>query len=908
MARRFHCGASPLAMTLAACLLSTTGYAAEAPPSPPPTPPPPPVAAVAEVVVTAEKREASLETTPVAISAFTAETRDLLGIQSVQDLTDYTPGLSYSTFDNRPYIRGVGRQSDNLAVESGVAVYVDGIYNGANASTILQLDTLFIDRIDVLRGPQSTLYGRNADGGAINYASRHPTSDFYAEARSGVDNYGKWFVEGATSGAINDHLKIRIAGNYTQERDGYYTNLDGSHEGGGVAQGGNGESYHAEIQFQGDLGPKFDWWAKVATSDYDVSYHTESQLGPLDTREFYDPLFPNQNYGLCLLPESGANTGCNAAAANPDKLVPGSLMTLANTPATNPASLDPRTFDADFRSQARERNNLILAVTGTWHGPGFDVKYLGGFQSFKYDLNAPWLYSQGISSGVESYALQGPATANPLCAALFASNLAGCTGNLTVNPAHTQFTFVENESFFSHELDFTSTTNGRLQWLAGLYYYHENYNQPVNVLDPSQAQVQDPINLITNFGTPAAANPSGSVYNEDTRLVENSYAAFAQFDYKLTDTLKLTGGVRYTADDKSGEEYFRLILFDFEGAGLGVNTFGANTPAFDATSCPAPDPNTANGLYPGSGPCQPNPAGGVERHLDAHFQALTGTINLAWTPTPDTLAYARYSRGYKAGGYNSGIVTVYPLTAPETIDAWEIGYKQTINRVLQANIDGFYYSYYNDQQPLGFTEAGVLDTLIVNLPRVRSYGVELEGVWRTPVKNLTASLNYAYLSSTITQTFCVQDAADPNAIAPGANTAGCTSVGPGYQNLKGETVPESPRNKVNLSAIYRIPLEPGTLTFAADYTWKDKTYDSPLNRYYNLAPSYTQVNLRTTFTDAKNRFTLIAYCNNLFNTLGYDTVNGTPVTTSPPQGQIVDRLYSFTAPRTFGLEVQVRFR
>jgi iron complex outermembrane receptor protein len=900
MARSIVCGVSPLALTLAACLMSTAVNAAEAAPNAAPASAGPENATVAEVVVTAEKRAENLETTPVAVTAFTSQTRDLLGIQTVQDLTDYTPGLSYSTFDNRPYIRGIGRQSDNLAVESGVAVYEDGIYYGANASTILQLDTLFVDRIDVLRGPQSTLYGRNADGGAINYISQHPTHDFEAEGRAGYSNYDKYFVEGAMSGPINDHVRFRVGANYTQENGGYYNNLNGPPEGGNVAQGGNGFSYHIEGQLEGDFGSNFEWWMKAATSDYDVSYHTESLIGPLDTREFYDPLMPNQNYGLCLLAGSGVNPGCNAA--NPDKLL--SVTTLPNSISFNPSNLDPRTFDADFRSQSRERNNFVYNLTWDYHGPGFDVKYLGGFQSFKYYLNAPWLYSQGISSSVESYVLQGPSTPTGLCTSIFASSAAGCTQNLTIKPAQTQFTFVENESFFSHEIDITSTGNSRLQWLAGLYWYHENYDQPVNVLDPSQPQVMDPLSIAT-FG-PSQPNPSGSVYNEDTRLVENSEAAFFQLDWKMTNTLKLTGGMRYTTDRKDGEEAFRLVLFNVEDFGLGVNTFGANTPAFDATSCPAPGPE-AGGLYPGAGPCVPNPAGGVMRHLDAHWQAFTGTVNLAWTPTPETLAYARYSRGYKTGGFNSGIVTVDPETAPEFVNAWEVGFKDTFARTFQTNIAAFYYDYFNDQQPLGVNVNGVIDTLIANLPVVHTEGVELENIWQA-TRQLTVGLNYAYLHAVIAnmQGQCIQDAADPEALAPGANTSGC-APGTGLQNLTGQTVPESPRNKISLTALYKIPLPTGNLSLSGAFIWKSGEYGSPFNRSYNFAPGYTQANLRLMYTDAKDRFTLIAFVDNIANTLGYDTAIGIPVTAAGP-GQVIDKLASYLAPRTFGGEIWVKFK
>src|SRR5258708_19157873 len=250
--------------------------------------------ALTEIVVTAEKRSETFERVPASITAFTAKTLDLQGIASVQDMTNYAPGLYYTTYDNRPYVRGIGRNTDNLAVESGVAVYVDGVYNGANASTILQNSTLFVQEVEVLRGPQNTLFGRNADGGTINYVSKRPTSAFEAEVRTGYDNFQKAFVEGAVSGPIGHPWRYRSGSNSTnQTGDGFYRNLNGVKEGGDVAQGGNGTSYHIEGQLEGNIGSNFDWWTKLATSDYDVSYHTETLLGPLHTREFPAPLFLN---------------------------------------------------------------------------------------------------------------------------------------------------------------------------------------------------------------------------------------------------------------------------------------------------------------------------------------------------------------------------------------------------------------------------------------------------------------------------------------------------------------------------------------------------------------------------------------------------------------------------------------
>ncbi len=862
---------------------------------------------VQEVIVTAERRSQKLETVPVSVSAFTAEQRSLMGIKTVQDLTDYTPGLAYTTVDNRPYIRGIGRNTDNLAVESGVAVYVDNIYFGANGSTILQTDTLFTDQIEVLRGPQSTLYGRNADGGAINYISVRPPDHYEAELRAGYANYDKYFIEGATGGPITDTLKFRIGANYTQENGGYFKNLNGASEGGDVAQGGNGYSSHAEFQIQWTPNDKFEWWVKAATSDYDVTFHTGALVGPYDTREYPNPLYPSPNFGFCAIPGGSVNPGCGPGQGNVDTIVPGSVVTLPNTQPTNPALTNVRTFDADFKSNSSQDQNIALATQMTFHGPGFDVKYLGGFQRFLYDLTDPYVNAPGVSSSIQSYQLQGPAAPAGFCLLNFgATNPAGCTQNLTINSAHDLFTFVENEYFFSHELNISSTTNGPVQWIFGLYYYHEHYQQPIFVDDPSQAQVASPVFLNANFTlSPAPPNPTRGVFEENTNLTEDSYAAFGQVDWKITNTIKLTGGIRYTRDHKYGGESNRTILFANDQLGLGVASFGANTPAFDFSACPTNPPPP----YPGAGACSIDPVnGGAVRSLDAWWDAVTGTADLSWTPDPDTLAYVKYSRGYKTGGFNSGFLAAFPETLPEYVDAFEAGVKKVVGRQFQVNLAGFYYNYYNDQQPLNELVNGLVVTEIINIPTVHTYGAELEAIW-APTRDLSFNLSYAYLNSTIADMKgqCFEDTNDPLALEPGANTTGCQQSNPAavLQNLVGARLPETPHNKIALNGLYKINFEPGSLALSASFIWKDQQFDSVFNRFYQSAPAYTQVNLRATWSDIKNRYNIILFCNNVFNTLGYDGVAGLLVS-APGPGQVVNPGPTYTAPRTYGVELQVR--
>ncbi|MCR5877891.1 TonB-dependent receptor plug domain-containing protein [Phenylobacterium sp. J367] len=179
---------------------------------------------IEELVVTAEKREQSLQDVPVAVSAFTDERRETIGINSVQDLTNFTPGLTYSTNNDRINMRGIGRFTNNRSSEGGVAMYNDGVYT--SSVTAFARSTLFIDRTEVLRGPQGTLYGRNSIGGAMNIISKRPTDDFYAEARAGLANYDAWMTEAAVSGPLFGNIRGRLAGSYSSQGEGYFKNLN----------------------------------------------------------------------------------------------------------------------------------------------------------------------------------------------------------------------------------------------------------------------------------------------------------------------------------------------------------------------------------------------------------------------------------------------------------------------------------------------------------------------------------------------------------------------------------------------------------------------------------------------------------------------------------------------------------
>ena len=215
---------------------------------------------IEELIVTAEKRAQNLQDVPVAISAFTDETRVKVGILTITDVANFTPGLSYSTQLDRPSIRGVGRLTNSFAVDNGVATYFDGAYTSSVQDASRR--PLFIDRIEVLRGPQGTLYGRNSIGGAINTISKRPAKSFEAEVRGVLQTYDYYGIEGTLSLPINDRIQVRLnAGKYDQGK-GYFKNLaTGRTE-------GNTDRQNADVHVNVQITDNLRSYTKLMLSDY----------------------------------------------------------------------------------------------------------------------------------------------------------------------------------------------------------------------------------------------------------------------------------------------------------------------------------------------------------------------------------------------------------------------------------------------------------------------------------------------------------------------------------------------------------------------------------------------------------------------------------------------------------------
>ena len=193
---------------------------------------PPTGSTIPEVVVTAEKRAVNIQNVPVAVTAFTAKERALEGINTVQDLTNFTPGFTYSSQLDRPVMRGLARDSNVYTADSSVGVYDNDLFT--NSTALVGRDDMIVDQIEILLGPQNTLYGRNAIGGVINTQSKRPSDIFGGEIREEFGNYGYNKIEGTVTGPVPfiPDLTYRLSGYLDQQDQGYFKNLVGKDVGG----------------------------------------------------------------------------------------------------------------------------------------------------------------------------------------------------------------------------------------------------------------------------------------------------------------------------------------------------------------------------------------------------------------------------------------------------------------------------------------------------------------------------------------------------------------------------------------------------------------------------------------------------------------------------------------------------
>ncbi|HLZ77310.1 TonB-dependent receptor [Phenylobacterium sp.] len=925
---------------------------------------------IEELVVTAEKREQNLQDVPIAISAFTDKQRDIVGIQSIQDMTNFTPGLQYSTSTDRVSLRGLGRLTNVLSADASVANYADGVYE--TFAVRAGASTLFTDRVEVLRGPQGTLYGRNSIAGALNIISKRPTEDWYAEARVGYANYEHSDVEFAVSGPTAiPGWKFRLAAQWEDQEQGWIKNTVPNR----ASEGNVLNTLYIEGQIEGKFGDNLEMWSKFGYTNWKNGAGGPGSQSGGWTPNIYsaDPAHPNQvlpnisagnpnggnGFNIIEFPQASTNInagfGCSGLATN---------VISANGPGiagcVNASHSSPWLKNSPISYQVRLPNAYTVASHWTYHTPDFDVKYIVGGVRYWYHLNG----------SVPNGSADSPIT----------QFTAGAT---TFYPQES-FDYQERNGFISHELNLVSTTDKPLQWIVGAYYFDQNYTQPVSTEEePAQKQwfSVPPFGVCLSGTIPNATSvacPTGIGRRFDNRpAVEDiSYATYGQLTYKFDPTLTLTGGLRYSHDEKRGTESVRLLCFGLPAclSGLPPEIFAAPLDLTGVTTVVAGGTGVGIDQIPQgvTGGTSYNPATGfATRHYDASWEAVTGTAKVDWQPDDNTLLYGSYSRGYRSGGFNIGIFTVLsfkPFSDKETVDAFEVGFKKNWPNNLQTNVALYHYEYNNLQIPITEIQGGsgalvsTSTTAFYNVPKSRSQGIELETIWQ-PIQDLQLIFNYSLIDAKVITGQAV-DIVDPTAVQQGAKPihtlAQCQAGGaavagdcatddptnglPGggfqrQQSLAGNDLPNAPRNKLAFAGNYTWRFAAGSLTGNLSYSWRDKAYGTVFTRWYTEAPSWDQWDARAIWTSKDNHYELIGYIKNIFDKIGYDQgaiasrINGafsnvygpnpagltcSPIVTGSGNlaaGQLgtvncvqgIQKTFYTTPPRTFGVDLRYKF-
>jgi len=458
-------------------------------------------ATLEELVVTAEKREQSLQDVPVAVSAFTSEKRDIAGITGIQDFVNFTPGMNYSGTD-RVSLRGAGRNTFYIGNDPGVASYSDGFYSASSSE--LFKTPLFIERTEILRGPQGTLYGRNAIGGAINQISKRPAQEFGGEIRASYGNYNRTRIEGVVSLPVADNLRFKVGGSQDHQREGFIKNIGTANEGAKIKR------TYFEFQIEAEPTEKLSIFARYNRSNWD------------DTLGVGDRLFGLIGQ-LQVNPQFGYAT-------------------------PNPGVEDPYVQNTNTNGYGQLRGNHVLTTTVSYDLGFASLKYIGGFQQYNYQTGGDY---DGTS---RTAAISVPGMAVPYF------------------PTQTT-DFDEHKRYYSNEINLTSNGDGPFRWILGVYQYEEEYRQRIQLGNPNQSQLANPLTLA---GTPAAPNPLRNFADTQATLDSKAYAVFGQATYELNEQFAVTAGIRYTKDKKEGTEFQRLIIQSPAIAGGAV--------AFDVSS------------------------------------------------------------------------------------------------------------------------------------------------------------------------------------------------------------------------------------------------------------------------------------------------------------------------------------
>lgn len=694
------------------------------------------------VIVTAQRRVEQAQKTPISMTVVTTQEIKNRSIANLSDLQQLTPGLNFeqstsTQFGTNVSMRGL---SSTGSGESPVGVYVDGVYESAQTSTGTSTTALTsmvdVARVEVLKGPQGTLYGRNTAGGAINIISNLPTQDPGGELTLGGGNYDSAKVQAIVNvPLVRDVLAFRLAGQYL-ENSGYAQDLVHGVGLGGIQQ-----------------------WNVRGTLLYT----------------------PTPRLQFILRADYSSGSGG------------GSLV-------------EPLTINTLGASEIALESGLPLTPTGLNSAIGIFNHFSTGarptLNNQSYGIRTSAAFTSGGASLTASYDLANNLTLKSITA--FRDDSSNSAVDLSGTPFHLLDVMVpESDIQVTQELQLNGKLLGdKLNFVTGMYYYY------LDQKDNSIADA-DPLFFTQEFG----GNPNPSVTLGDRH--DFSFAAYGQATYAVTSRLNITGGLRWTTENKD------LVASSF-------TPFG----------CSVPTMNLIGGACLGK--------------FETSANNLSYSVNVDFDISKSVMVYAKTSSGFKSGGINAGSSTVgsYAAFKPELVTDYEAGIKsEWFDRRLRMDVS-IYQSWYSNLQRSIVTSTDQI--LTQNAASARIQGVEAEAD-AEPIHNLLLQATLAYV--------------DPKYLKY------VDGLG---DNLSGQRFEDQPTWTYSLTGAYTLPTSFGHWRAEIDWSWRssaDLFPSSTLPAQFHVQPAYGLINARlSAHLDAVN-LDISLWAKNLANQLYFAEIS-----------------------------------
>ena len=807
----------------------------------------PAYAALDEIVVTAQKRASTLQDTSIALTVFDSDALVQSGVLTAQDLAQYTPNVVMTNNSNisspEIFIRGIGTAGGTSDISVGF--YIDEVYIGSSDALV---DLHDMERVEILRGPQGTLYGRNTIGGAVNYITKLPGEEFDASLRVNYGNYDFWGVNGSVSGPIGERVRAGLSLNY-KDGGGYIKNL--------------GPGPDRDLMDKGEFSGR-------ATVVFDVTDNAELILRADASTIDVSPIAYRAIPAVDNDPDVAADAlNAIATLSTPFSRVPAD---------GNPASLlDPSV------------PNLVPLLNGDL-GP-FDLGDSFGFLGLSYaPPSDPYdvLHDQDQKQKRDSKGIS--ATLNLGWDAIDVTSITSYRERetrLVEDTDGTPFAWASNNTESDHwqvsqELRFSNANPDRFEWVAGLYYFHEESEGSGGIIsDEVDTLIQSPIVQLL-LPLPPIGVLGGRYFTDDMSERETtSYAAYAHGKFQLNDQWSLEGGLRYSRDEKKLD--FTQFCGDFVlGPVVPLPFLGGGSllcnggPLLDATGAPDFDAIAAfhdTGIFRAT-------------NFEEDWDAWTPEFGVNFEPNDDVLLYAKVSRGFKSGGFDTNVGAF----DPEFVWAYQAGAKTSwFDNRVNINAEAFYYDH-TDLQVRTVRTVGALRAaeITTNGGDSEDYGFEIEMIAQ-PIDNFTLQGSVGYVHAEYGE-FIAKD--------PLRRPVGTTDpLDPTVVNLEGNSLINAPEWSTSLIVQYDIPTDVGTFSARAEHQYKSEYFFTEFNEDVMSQDAYNLFNARLSYTTPDERFQLALWGRNLGDELYYAQK------LDLREGAIGAVLETPAAPRTYGVEL-----